>query len=117
MGAERAAREDLEFYLGMPGERSWWRLAHTPDGRLAGLAVPSRTAYGPNVGYLGVLPGLRGRGYVHDLLAEVTRFHAARGAQRVTGTTDTANTPMAAAFARAGYRNTGVRLQLSSPES
>lgn len=113
LGAEGQARGDLEFYRSMPGERSWWRVASTPDGRLAGLAIPSRNAYGPNVGYLGVVPELRGCGYVDDLLAEITRFHAARGAQRVTGTADAGNTPMAAAFARAGYRNTELWLQFS----
>lgn len=114
-GPERQARGDLDFYRSMPGERSWWRLASTADGRLAGLALPSCTAYDPNVGYLGVVPELRGRGYVDDLLAEITRFHAARGAQRITGTTDATNTPMAAAFSRAGYRNTELRLQFSVP--
>lgn len=116
-GPEEQARGDLEFYRSMPGERSWWRLAHTRDGRLAGLAIPSRTAYGPNVGYLGVVPELRGAGLVHELLAEITRFHAARGAERVTGTTDATNTPTAAAFARAGYRGAELRLQLSCPRS
>lgn len=114
LGADEQARADLAFYRSMPGQRSWWRVAHTPDGRLVGLAIPSRSAYGPNVGYLGVVPELRGHGHVDDLLAEVTRFHADRGASRVTGTTDATNGPMAAAFARAGYRNTEVRLQLST---
>lgn len=116
-GAEEQAREDIAFYRSMPGERSWWRVAHTLDGELVGVAVPSRSAYGPNVGYLGVVPAQRGRGYVDDLLAEITRFHADRGATRVTGTTDVTNAPMAAAFARAAYRNTEVRLEFSSPSA
>ncbi|MEU5304319.1 hypothetical protein ACH4YO_31720 [Streptomyces noursei] len=61
MGVEAAAREELEFYLGCPGEREWWRLAYGPDGRLAGLAIPSATPYARNVGFLGVLPEFRGR--------------------------------------------------------
>lgn len=115
VGVDRQAREDMDFYLGMPGRRDWWRLAFTPDGRLAGLAIPSATPHGPNVGYLGVVPELRGHGYVDDLLAEITRIHAIAGAQRITATTDTTNVPMAAAFDRAGYRNTEVRLVLSGP--
>jgi GNAT superfamily N-acetyltransferase len=117
LGPARAAREELAFYRDMPGERSWWRLARTADGRLAGLAIPSRTAYGPNVGYLGVVPELRGQGLVHDLLAEITRFHAEAGATTVTASTDTTNAPMAAAFAAAGYRVTEKRLALSAPSS
>jgi len=115
LGLEQTARGQLAFYTSMPGDRSWWRLARTANGELAGLAIPSRNAYWPNVGYLGVIPGLRGHGYVHDLLAEITHLHAEDGAQVITGTTDTTNAPMAAAFASAGYRNTEMRLQLSAP--
>jgi RimJ/RimL family protein N-acetyltransferase len=114
-GPETTARESLQFYLDRPGKREWWRLAHTRDGTLVGLAIPSATPYARNVGYLGVVPELRGRGYVSELLAEITRFHAADGAERVTATTDLGNRPMAVALARAGYRNTEVRLIFSAP--
>jgi hypothetical protein len=43
------------------------------------------------------------------------RFHAAKGAHRITATSDMTNLPMAAAFERAGYRNYEVRLILSAP--
>jgi GNAT superfamily N-acetyltransferase len=115
LGAGRQAREDMAVYLGMPGDRDWWRLAFTGDGALAGLAIPSRNPDGPVVGYLGVVPELRGRGYIDDILAEITTFHAAAGAQRIVADTDTSNAPMAAAFERAGYRNHGIRLVLSAP--
>ena len=97
----------MQFYLDCPGERSWWRLARLPDGILAGLAIPSATPYARNVGYVGVVPEERGRGLIDDLLAEITRFHAAAGADRITATTDMNNRPMAAAFDRAGYRVDG----------
>ncbi|MEU7898121.1 GNAT family N-acetyltransferase [Nonomuraea sp. NPDC049152] len=115
LGADRAAREEMDFYLDRPGKREWWRVAHTPDGTVAGLAIPSATPYNVNVGYLGVVPELRGRGYVDDILAEITRIHAENGAELITATTDTTNAPMAAAFARAGYRNTEIRLIFSPP--
>ncbi|MFE2928514.1 GNAT family N-acetyltransferase [Streptomyces goshikiensis] len=115
MDAEELAREDMEFYLDCPGERSWWRLAHLPDGTLAGLAIPSATPYHRNVGYLGIVPEQRGKGLIDEVLAEITRFHAAAGAQRVTATTDTVNAPMAAAFDRAGYEVTQIRLVLEQP--
>ncbi|MCB5163401.1 GNAT family N-acetyltransferase [Streptomyces bambusae] len=109
-GVETLAREDLEYYRDAPGERSWWRLAHLPDGTLAGFAIPSATPYARNVGYLGVLPELRGRGLIDDLLAWITRFHAEAGADRITATTDRVNAPMANAFARAGYETTEIRI-------
>jgi RimJ/RimL family protein N-acetyltransferase len=109
------ARAELEFYRSCPGERSWWRLAQTPDGELIGFAIPSATPYNRNVGYLGVVPAHRGRGYVDDLLAEITRFHAADGAARITATTDAANTPMVAAFQRANYELKETRWVFSAP--
>ncbi|MFG2982741.1 GNAT family N-acetyltransferase [Streptomyces sp. NPDC048258] len=117
MDAEQLAREDFEFYLDCPGERSWWRLAHLPDGTLAGMAIPSATPYHRNVGYLGVVPEQRGQGLIDEILAEITRFHAAAGADRVTATTDTVNRPMAAAFDRAGYEVTEIRLVLEAPSA
>ncbi|MYW68818.1 GNAT family N-acetyltransferase [Streptomyces sp. SID8379] len=114
-GREATARESLQFYLDRPAKRDWWRLAYTPDGALAGLAIPSATPYTRNVGYLGVVPELRGRGYVSEILAAITLFQAASGAERITATTDLGNRPMAAAFTRAGYSTTEVRLIFSAP--
>ncbi|MFE2724263.1 GNAT family N-acetyltransferase [Kitasatospora sp. NPDC059327] len=115
MDAEQLAREDFDFYLNCPGERSWWRLAELPDGTPAGMAIPSATPYHRNVGYLGVVPEQRGRGLIDEILGEITRFHAAAGAERITATTDTVNAPMAAAFDRAGYQVTEIRLVLECP--
>ncbi|SDL80346.1 Acetyltransferase (GNAT) family protein [Nonomuraea maritima] len=113
-GPDATARDEMAFYLDAPGKREWWRLAHTPEGEVAGLAIPSATPYNVNVGYLGVVPEFRGRGYVDEVLAEITRIHAANGEPRVTATTDLGNAPMAAAFGRAGYRNTEIRINLSN---
>jgi RimJ/RimL family protein N-acetyltransferase len=114
-GVEGQARDDLECYLGMPGDRGWWRLAETAAGELIGFVVPSANAGGPVVGYLGVLPAHRGRGFVDDLLAEATRILVGAGATRIVADTDAANAPMAQAFDRAGYRGFAVRLVISPP--
>ncbi|WP_234335801.1 MULTISPECIES: GNAT family N-acetyltransferase [unclassified Streptomyces] len=114
-GVAKAARDDLAGYRDMPGDRAWWRLAHTPDGTLAGLLVPSRNDQSFVVGYLGVVPALRGRGYVDELLAQTTRILLDAGARRITADTDLVNRPMAAAFDRAGYRNFASRTVLAAP--
>jgi len=112
LGAERQARDAMRYYLGMQGPRDWWRLAYTPQGGLAGLAIPSRNPDGPVVGYLGVVPELRGHGYVDDVLAEITHLLARTGAQQIQADTDVGNRPMAVAFERARYRNHAVRMVL-----
>lgn len=98
-----AARQELEFLNWCPSPREWWRLAYTSDGELAGFHAPARNPNDPIVGFVGVLPEQRGRGYSYDLLVECTHQLAAEGVERIAAATDHANTPMAAAFARAGY--------------
>ncbi|MBB4753747.1 GNAT family N-acetyltransferase [Actinoplanes lobatus] len=110
-----AARHEMQFYLDAPGERGWWRVVYQPDGLLAGLAIPSATAYNANVGYLGVVPEMRGRGYARIILDAITRSHVNRGAEQITATTDVGNFPMATAFRKSGYRNVETRLLLSAP--
>ena len=112
-GPEAAAREQLDGMDWMPAPRGWWRLASLPGGELVGLVMPSRNYQSPVIGYLGVVPEHRGRGYVGDLLAEGTAVLVAEGADRIVADTDTGNQPMAAAFERAGYRVIGRRIVMT----
>lgn len=116
IGPRAQARREVEFYRDyMLGNRAWWRVAETPDGRIAGFGVPSRNIEFPVVGYLGVLPEHRGHRYAAEILAEITRILVAEtGATAIRADTDLQNQPMAAAFGRAGYRNFARRLVLSA---
>lgn len=58
------------------------------------------------------MPEARGHGYGYDLLVETTHVLADEGATSVAGATDRGNTPMAAAFARAGHRIVQERIHL-----
>lgn len=113
--AEAFGRAELADLGSFPAPRTWWRLAYDADGELIGLAVPTRNYSIPVVGYVAVLPEHRGRGYVDELLAETTRVLVENGADRIGADTDSTNTPMAAAFDRAGYRKLKVRLVIGSP--
>jgi RimJ/RimL family protein N-acetyltransferase len=117
IGVEAAAREELELYKSMPGDRAWWRLAYDGDGELIGFTMPSANAGGPVVGYLGVVPEHRGHGLIDDLLAELTHMLAETGAEHIRADTDFGNVPMAKSFARQGYRNFAVRRVLSFPQA
>lgn len=107
-GREATARFEIEQMRDFPGPREWWRAAYTPDGEPVGFVLPTRAGDDHAIGYLGVVPEHRGRGYGHDLLGEGTRFLAIeQDAARIDANTDVGNVPMAAAFARAGYADTG----------
>jgi RimJ/RimL family protein N-acetyltransferase len=110
-GLDAAAAEDLEILRLMPSPREWWRLA-TADGELVGLTVPSRNYTDPVIGYVAVLPELRGHGYAYDLLVEATHLLVAEGSDRIIANTDVTNLPMAATFAKAGYPVSDHRIDL-----
>ena len=81
----------------------WWRIATLPDGDPVGFVIPAHNGYNPIIAYLGVVPAHRGHGYIHDILAAGTSLLAAQDVPRIRAATDVGNTPMAAAFALAGY--------------
>ncbi|WP_406499531.1 GNAT family N-acetyltransferase [Streptomyces sp. NBC_00846] len=102
-GLDQAAQEELDFFHWCPSPREWWQIAHTPEGDLAGIHIPAHNPSGPTIGFIGVVPEQRGRGYAYDLLAECTHLLVEQGAEFVNGATDQGNFPMAANFAKAGF--------------
>ncbi|MGA4798267.1 GNAT family N-acetyltransferase [Streptomyces lavendulocolor] len=115
-GLDQAAQEELDFFHWCPSPREWWQVAYTPDGEPVGIHIPAHNPSGPCVGFIGVLPEQRGRGYAYDLLAECTHFLAERGAGFIAGATDQGNAPMAANFAKAGYPVVRERVNLVPAE-
>ena len=107
LGAERAAREFFEDARRVKHEPSWWRLAYNrPRGELIGLVMPAQPPTFLTIFYVGVVPGMRGQGYVDDLLAAgtATLLEVGRRDEKpLRADTDVANRPMAAAFERAGW--------------
>jgi len=108
LGPQGAACEFFRDAKRVKHDPSWWRLAYTPDGELVGLVMPVEPPGFLTVFYVGVVPEMRGRRYVDDLLAAGTG--TLLGARAEGGTekplradTGVANTHMAAAFERAGW--------------
>lgn len=95
--------EDIQHLGYAPG---WWQLAYSQMGELVGFVMPSANQ---TVGYIGVLPEHRGRGYSDDLLARLTATFAATGVPTILADTDVSNDPMANAFRRAGWNQFGRR--------
>ncbi|WP_053848119.1 GNAT family N-acetyltransferase [Streptomyces sp. NRRL B-24085] len=102
-GLDRAAQEELDFFHWCPSPREWWQIAYTSQGEVAGIHIPAHNPSGPCIGFIGVVPEQRGRGYAYDLLAECTHCLVGQGAEFVSGATDRGNFPMARNFAEAGY--------------
>lgn len=98
--ARQQYHDELERYA---SPREWWRIATLPDGTPVGFVIPAHNGYNPVIAYLGVVPAHRGQGHIHDVLAAGTSLLAAQDVPRIRAATDVGNTPMAAAFARAGY--------------
>ncbi len=113
-GEAHATLDDLRSMESMPG---WWELAFDADGALIGLIMPARAPSMTTIGYIGVVPEQRGRHYVDDLLARGTaNLRRDVPEMEIRADTDLSNTPMAAAFARAGYRNFGTRREFELPD-
>jgi RimJ/RimL family protein N-acetyltransferase len=110
--AAEAELADLKWF---PAPRAWWRLASTPAGEPLGITVPSRNHTSAIIGLVGVVAGQRGHGYGYDLLVEATHLLVEEGATEIVADTDTTNTPMVAAFAKAGYPVTGERVFMHWP--
>jgi len=103
-----AARRYFKDAKRVEHDPSWWRLAYAPSGELAGLVMPAEPPGFLTIFYIGVVPEMRGRGYVDDLLATGTATLLAVRAKRrnekpLRADTDVSNAPMAAAFERAGW--------------
>lgn len=97
----------------MEHDPSWWQLANTPAGALAGLTMPARNAAAATIGYIGVTPEQRGRGYSDDLLARTVATLRGAGAGSIQADADVRNSPMATAFRRAGWQQFATRREYS----
>ena len=114
-GGARQGVEELMAVLPTYFERpaGWWRAAVDAQGRRVGFVLPAlfkdRTRWRDErpqgtIFYMGVLPPFRGCGHGLELLHEATRVFVSAGCWRIFCDTGSDNTPMVAAFRRAGYR-------------
>jgi RimJ/RimL family protein N-acetyltransferase len=114
MTPEQAARDQFDGELDRyTSPHEWWRIATLPGGEPIGFVIPAHNGYNHSIAYVGIVPAHRGHGYIDDVLAEGTRVLAAQDVPRIRATTDVGNTPMAAAFARAGYVTYGHQIDMT----
>jgi RimJ/RimL family protein N-acetyltransferase len=102
LGREQDAAEHFRMLTALRYDPSWFQLAYA-DGELVGLIAAAGGVGVVFVAYVGVVPEMRGHGYVDDLLAQGTALLVDAGETVIRADTDAANTPMGNAFKRAGY--------------
>jgi RimJ/RimL family protein N-acetyltransferase len=102
LGREEDAAEHFRMLTALRYHPSWFQLAYA-DRELVGLIAAAGGVDVVFVAYVGVVPEMRGHGYVDDLLAQGTALLVDAGETVIRADTDAANTPMGNAFKRAGY--------------
>ncbi|MFD9075750.1 GNAT family N-acetyltransferase [Streptomyces lasiicapitis] len=112
-GARRAAEKIFEQTASLRHEPEWWELGYDADGTPAVISLPAENPSVPVIGFIGVAPAHRGKGYAGSAVVRGTRILAANGAQEILGDCDAANTAMAKAFTRSGYENFANRLEFN----
>jgi ribosomal protein S18 acetylase RimI-like enzyme len=116
LGARDHARELIADLREMRVDDGWWRIAHERNadgtsGAAIGFILPTASADMGTIGYAGVLPEHRGKGYVDVLIAHATQALQAAKFPRIVADTDLSNKPMAKAFERNGWICFGERLE------
>lgn len=112
-GARGAAERLFEETAELAHEPGWWEIGYDEDGTPAVISLPARNPSVHVIGFVGVAPAHRGKGYAASAVVRGTRILAANGATEIRGDCDAANKAMAKAFTRAGYRNFADRLEFS----
>ncbi|WP_030559325.1 GNAT family N-acetyltransferase [Streptomyces aureocirculatus] len=108
----RGAAEQLFAHMGQfRYDPRWWEIGYAADGSPAVISLPAENPTVPVLGFVGVAPAHRGKGYATSVAVRGTRVLAANGATEIRGDCDAANTAMAKAFVRAGYDNFADRLE------
>ena len=109
LGPGAEAQDTFDQLKSMEYDPVWWELAFTTDDRLAGLVMPTQLPSAATIGYIGVAPEMRGKGYGEVLLVRATATLLKSGAPLVRGDTDGDNRPMAKVFRNVGYRQFATR--------
>ncbi|MCX5389807.1 GNAT family N-acetyltransferase [Streptomyces sp. NBC_00094] len=112
-GARRAAELLFEETAELKHEPEWWELGYDADGTVAVISLPAENPSVPVIGFVGVTPAHRGKGYAASVVIRGTRVLVAAGATEIRGDCDAANVAMAKAFERAGYANFADRLEFA----
>lgn len=89
----------------------WYEIGYDPDGSAAAVSLPAHNPAYAVIGFAGVLPGHRGKGYGTAVVLRGAHILSAAGADAIRGDCDSDNTAMATSFERGGFTNFADRRQ------
>jgi GNAT superfamily N-acetyltransferase len=104
LGDSADARLTLEVLELAPHESSWWLVAVDQTGRKVGLVLPVLNYGELTIGFVGVLPDLRGRGIARFLLAQFLAIANLSGYPAVYAEVDAKNRSMQRTASQSGFR-------------
>ncbi|KAJ3482381.1 hypothetical protein NLG97_g7583 [Lecanicillium saksenae] len=104
-GLDGAVKEMWQDSLDMEHEEAWYELGFDADGTAAAVSLPARNPTVAVIGFVGVAPSHRGKGYAASAVNRSTKILTNVGAEVIRGDCDTANIGMVRGFERGGYSN------------
>ncbi|MEV0651147.1 mycothiol acetyltransferase [Phytomonospora sp. NPDC050363] len=113
LGLRGAAELILKDMSDMEHEPEWFELGYDESGDVAVVSLPARNPSYPVIGFVGVSPGHRGKGYSASVVARGTQILIANGATEIRGDCDAGNVAMYKGFESAGYVNFASRREFS----
>ncbi|MGW4463326.1 GNAT family N-acetyltransferase [Micromonospora sp. NPDC004704] len=111
----RAAELLFEETAELHHEPQWWEIGYAADGSPAVVSLPAHNPAFAVIGFVGVAPAHRGKGYSSSVVARGTAILAGNGATEIRGDCDVRNVAMFRGFQRAGYDNFANRMEYVRP--
>ena len=105
LGLRGAAELLWEDSKGFEYEPEWYEIGYDDTGAAAVASLPARNAMFAVIGFVGVDPAHRGKGYAASVVARGTKLLAESGATEIRGDCDAANVGMYKGFLKSGYAN------------
>jgi len=105
LGLRGAAELVLDDMSSMRHEPEWFELGYDENGSAAVVSLPAHNPSFAVIGFVGVSPDHRGKGYSASIVARGTQILVANGATEIRGDCDAGNVAMYKGFERAGYVN------------
>jgi N-acetylglutamate synthase-like GNAT family acetyltransferase len=106
-GKEYTANEYFTTLKSLHYAPEWWRILFSPEDELIGIVIPQKLDEDLGaINYIGVVPEMRGKGFVNELLMDGNKILLENGLKTILADVDSSNYPMINALKRLGFTET-----------